>query len=72
MIVGKKGEVATTCDPDEAKNAQTPQARWKYRKKYSKLSWRESNQIAVLETKKGIDSSTANAHRVGDSHSAET
>ena len=72
MSVGKKGEVATACDPDEAKNAQTPQARWKNRKKYSKLSWHESNQIAVLESKKGIDFSTANAHRVGDSHTADT
>ena len=72
MSVGKKGEVATTCDPDEAKNAQTPQARWKNRKKYSKLSWCKSNHIAVLESKKGIDSSTANVHRVGDSHTADT
>ena len=72
MSVGKKGEVATTCDPDEAKNVQTPQARRKNRKKYSKLSGRESNQIAVLESMKGIDSSTANAHRVGDSHTADT
>ena len=54
-----------------AKNAQTPQARWKNRKKYSKLSWHESNHNAVLESKKGIDSSTANAHWVGDSHTAD-
>ena len=72
MIVGKKGEVATTCDPDEARNTQTPQARWKNRKKYLKLLRRESNQIAVLESKKGNDSSTANAHRVGDSYIADT
>ena len=72
MSVDKKGEVATTCDPDEAKNAQTPQTRRKNRKKYSKPSGRESNQIAVLESMKGIDSSTANAHRVGDSHTADT
>ena len=72
MSVGNKGEVATNCDPDEAKNAQTPQARWKNRKKYSKLSGRESNQNAVLESMKGIDSSTANVHRVGDSHTADT
>ena len=64
MRVGNKGGVATPCDPDEAKNEQTPQARWKNRKKYSKLSWRESNQTAVLESMKGIGSSTANAQRV--------
>ena len=72
MRVGNKGGVATPCDTDEAKNAQTPQARWKNRKKYSKLSWRESNQTEVLESMKGIGSPTANAHRVGDSHAADT
>ena len=72
MRVGNKGGVATPCDTDEAKNAQTPQARWKNRKKYSKLSWRESNQTAVLESMKGIGSSTAKAHQVGDSHTADT
>ena len=71
MGVGNKGGVAIICDPDEAKNAQKPQARWKNRKKYLKLSWRESNHNAVLESKKGIDSPTANAHQVGESHIAD-
>ena len=141
MRAGQKGGVTTPCDPNEAKNAQKPQARRKKRKKYSntcdarvittpysnprkesnpppqkrtesvtatqrtrsltyglaepnswasvaqthraktagsveerkkymKHTWRESNHIAVLESKKGIDSLTANAHRVGDSHTA--
>ena len=33
--VGQKGGVTTPCDPNEAKNAQKPQARRKKRKKYS-------------------------------------
>ena len=72
MRVGNKGGVATPCDTDEAKNVQTPQARWKNHKKYSKLSWRESNQTEVLDSMKGISSPTANAHRVGDSHTVDT
>ena len=71
MRVGKKGGVATPCDTDKAKNAQTPQACWKNRKKYSKLSWRESNQTEVLESMKAIAPPTANAHRVGDSYAAD-
>ena len=68
MRAGNKGGVTTPCNTDEAKNAQTPQARRKNRKKYSKLSWRESNQTEVLlQSMKGIGSHTANAHRVGDS-----
>ena len=35
MRVGKKGGGVTPCDPNEAKNAQTTQARMKKRKKYS-------------------------------------
>ena len=35
MRVGQKGGVTTPCDPNEAKNAQKPQARRKNRKKYS-------------------------------------
>ena len=35
MRVGQKGGVTTPCDPNEAKNAQNPQARRKNRKKYS-------------------------------------
>ena len=71
MRVGNKGGDAAPCDTDEAKIAQTPQARRKNRKKYSKLSWRESNQTEVLESKKGIGSPSANAHRVGDSRAAD-
>ena len=70
MRLGKKGGVATPCDPYEAKNAQKPQAR-KNRKKYSKHSGRESNHLSVIESKKGIDSPTANVHRIGDSHTAD-
>ena len=33
--------------------------------------WRESNYNSVLESKKGIDSPTAKAHRVGDSYTAD-
>ena len=47
-----------------------PQARWNKPKKYTKHSWRESNHTAVLESKKGIGTLIANAHRVGDSHTA--
>ena len=72
MRVGNKGGVTTACDTDEAKNAQTPQARRKNRKKYSKLSRRESNQTEVLESMKGIGSTTANAHLVGIGHAADT
>ena len=68
MRLGKKGGVATPCDPYEAKNAQKPQARWK---KYSKHAGRESNHLSVNESKKGIDSPTANVHRIGDSHTAD-
>ena len=71
MRLGKKGGVATPCDPYEAKNEQKPQARWKNRKKYSKHSGRESNHLFVIESKKGIDSPTANVHRIGDSHTAD-
>ena len=35
MRVGQKGGVVIPCDPNEAKNAQKPRARWKNRKKYS-------------------------------------
>ena len=35
MRVGKKGRATTPCDPNEAKNAQKPQARRKNQKKYS-------------------------------------
>ena len=35
MRVGRKGGVTTPFDPNEAKNAQKPQARRKNRKKYS-------------------------------------
>ena len=35
MRAGQKGGVTTPCDPNEAKNAQKPQARRKKMKKYS-------------------------------------
>ena len=35
MRLGQTGGVTTPCDPNEAKNAQKPQARRKNRKKYS-------------------------------------
>ena len=69
MRLGNKGGVATPCGPYEAKNAQKTAGSLEESEEV--LETLVTREIAVLESKKGIDSPTANAHRVGDSHSAD-
>ena len=71
MRVGNKGGVATPCDPYEAKNAQkTAGSVEESEEVLETLVMREESHRRT-RTKKGIDSPTANAHQVGDSHTAD-